>query len=91
MSAHLAKDILGAAVQSEGDLGQVCQAHGGKTTGPREEAAFDVLSDAFHVLTSPALRVERAAAGAVANEDDVARRSKWINFWQGNTARRCQR
>ena len=71
VSARLAKDILGAAAQSEGDLGRVCRAHGGKTNNPREEAAFDVLSDAFHILTSPGLRVGRAAAGAVADEDDV--------------------
>ena len=70
VSARLAKDILGAAVESEGDLGRVCRAHCGKTSNTREEAAFEVLSDAFHVLTSPWIRVGRAASTAV-EEDDV--------------------
>jgi condensin-2 complex subunit D3 len=70
VSARLSKDILGAAVQSEGDLGRVCRAHSGKTNNVREEAAFDVLSDAFHILTSPWLRVGRAGT-STAEDDDV--------------------
>jgi condensin-2 complex subunit D3 len=59
VAARLAKDILGAATLSEGDLGRVCRIHSGKTSNSEEEAAFAVLSDAFFVLASPEIRVGR--------------------------------
>lgn len=64
VTARIAKAILGAAVQMEGDLGRVCreplQRRSADAT-PRDRAAFNVLSDAFEILTCPTLRVGRGA------------------------------
>jgi condensin-2 complex subunit D3 len=71
VAARLAKDILGAAVQSEGNLGRVCRAPSGKLSDEEEDtAAFAVLSDAFFILTSPWLRVGRGSSAA-SEEDEV--------------------
>lgn len=67
--ARLAKDVLGAALDSTGDLGRVCRNPSlsrtparGSQTFERDESAANVLSDAFAVLTCPSIKVGRAAA-----------------------------
>lgn len=63
ITARLANEVLGAAIKSDGDLSRVCnnpRSSAGATT--RDENAFNVLSDAFDILTSPELQVGRASA-----------------------------
>jgi condensin-2 complex subunit D3 len=73
--ARLAKDVLGAALDSSGDLGRVCRNPSlsrtparGSQTFDRDESALNVLSDAFSVLTCPSIKVGRAAG--VLDEDE---------------------
>ena len=63
ITARLANDVLGAALETEGDLARVCKnpRPSPSTATTRDENAFSVLSDALSILTSPALQVGRAS------------------------------
>ena len=97
VSARLAKDVLGAAVESVGDLGRVCrhppELRDGKALTASDESALNVLREAFDILTSPSLRVGRRQ-----NEDDpsdadesAASRSQQVVVAKGRLLSRISR
>ncbi len=65
VTARLAKEVLGEAVSSEGDLGRVCQMSN-QDFGPKLQSAWNVLTDALSILTNKAIKV-----GKVQDEEDV--------------------
>jgi condensin-2 complex subunit D3 len=74
ITARLAKDVLGAAVSPENDLGRVCRqtptlrlAFKSDIEDLGRESAYSVLSDAFAILTSPSLRVGKTSS----SDDEV--------------------
>ena len=75
VTARLAKDVLGSALSSTGDLHRVCSnpvANADRNNGAPDreyESAFNVLSDAFGLLSSPLLRVGNKG-GQTINDDD---------------------
>jgi condensin-2 complex subunit D3 len=66
ITARLAKEVLGGAVSSEGDLGRVCDVSNKNDFGPQLESAWNVVTDAFYVLTSKAIKV-----GKLQEEDEM--------------------
>ena len=90
--ARLAKDVLGAALDSNGDMGRVClnpslsctPAKGCQTL-QRDESAANVLSDAFSVLTSPFMKVGRALANSDEDESvEESNKARQITTAKGN-------
>jgi hypothetical protein len=65
VTARLAKEVLGGALISQGDLGRVCQRSTSDSIGPSFESAWNVMTDAFYILTSKAIKV-----GKVIQEED---------------------
>jgi condensin-2 complex subunit D3 len=63
VTARLAKEVLGGAVSSEGDLGRVCEVST-NDFGPQLESAWNVMTDAFYILTSKGIKVGKV------NEED---------------------
>ena len=66
--ARLAKDVLGAALDSNGDLGRVCRNPSLSRTPAKVSASFErdisaanVLSDAFSILICPGIKVGRSS------------------------------
>ena len=63
VTARLAKVVLGSALDSDSDLGRVCKrsaaqsAVAGKSDSAAFESAWNVMSDAFFILKSKALKV----------------------------------
>lgn len=75
ITARLANDVLGTALETGGDLARVCRNPSGVSTS--DDSAFNVLSDAFFILTSPALQVARAPTRDDAEgTDDAGESSK---------------
>jgi len=76
VTARLAKEILGGALETSGDLSAVCKipATGIKCAtrlpGDRIEAATNVLTDALTILASPEIKVGRK--GSEDAEDELA-------------------
>uniref|UniRef100_A0A7S0PWK8 Condensin complex subunit 1 C-terminal domain-containing protein n=1 Tax=Asterionellopsis glacialis TaxID=33640 RepID=A0A7S0PWK8_9STRA len=80
VTARIAKEILGGALESNGDLGKVCrtppnalsvikEANSILTSrNQRDESAYNVLSDAFAILVSPSLKVGRVGTN---NEEEI--------------------
>ena len=67
VTARLAKEVLGGALNSEGDLGRVCQRNSSRETmGDKFDSAWNVLTDAFYILTHKSIRV-----GKIQEEDDM--------------------
>ena len=56
VTARLAKEVLGEAASSEGDLARVCQLSQ-QEFGPKLQSAWNVLTDALAILTSKAIKV----------------------------------
>ncbi|KAL3924375.1 MAG: hypothetical protein SGILL_001090 [Bacillariaceae sp.] len=73
ITARLAKEVLGGAVESSGDLSRVCQGPppNGFSSSPRLTSAWNVLMDTFYVLTHKAIKVGKVQddAEAAALED----------------------
>jgi condensin-2 complex subunit D3 len=67
VTARLAKEVLGGALNSQGDLGRVCQRSTRDSIGPTFESAWNVMTDAFYILTSKAIKVGKA----IQEEDDI--------------------
>ena len=67
VTARLAKEVLGGALNSQGDLGRVCQRSTRESIGPSFESAWNVMTDAFYILTSKAIKVGKA----IQEEDDI--------------------
>lgn len=65
VTARLAKEVLGSAANSEGDLGRVCQQSAHAECEPKLASAWDVLTDAFSILTCQGMKV-----GRVSPDDD---------------------
>jgi condensin-2 complex subunit D3 len=62
ITARLANEVLGAALKSDGDLSRVCnKPRSSSDASASDENAYNVLSDAFDILTSPELQVGRAS------------------------------
>jgi condensin-2 complex subunit D3 len=59
ITARLANDVLGAALETDGDLARVCRKSSVVAPLTNEENAYNVLCDALFILTSPALQVAR--------------------------------
>ena len=66
--ARLAKDVLGAALDSTGDMGRVCRNPSLSCTPAKSCASFErdmsaasVLSDAFSILICPEIKVGRSS------------------------------
>jgi condensin-2 complex subunit D3 len=80
ITARLSNEVLGAALKSDGDLSRVCNnRRSSSKASASDENAYNVLSDAFDVLTSPALQVGRASTRDTINGegiDDVGVESK---------------
>ncbi len=60
ITARLANDVIGAALKTDGDLARVCRKSSSFAPSSSDDNAYNVLSDAFFILTSPALQVARA-------------------------------
>jgi len=75
VSARIAKDVLGSALEEGSELNRVC---GAPKDAPANAArdddsgAFNVLRDAFSVLSSPHIRVSRVGGGAAGGEEENA-------------------
>jgi condensin-2 complex subunit D3 len=67
VTARLAKEVLGGALNSHGDLGRVCQRSTRDSIGPSFESAWNVMTDAFYILTSKAIKVGKV----LQEEDDI--------------------
>ena len=72
ITARLAKEVLGSALSSGSDLYRVCtnpqsNTNGDKSSDRAYDSAFNVLSDCFTILCSPALRVGKSCQ---TNDDD---------------------
>jgi condensin-2 complex subunit D3 len=69
VTARLAKEVLGGAVETSGDLSRVCQGPppNSSTSSPRVLSAWNVLLDTFYVLTNKAIKV-----GKVQDDSDAA-------------------
>jgi condensin-2 complex subunit D3 len=66
VTARLAKEILAEAVSQEGDLSRVCQSRAPEQLQSQElNSAWNVLTDAFYILTTQQLKVGKAD-----NEED---------------------
>jgi condensin-2 complex subunit D3 len=59
ITARLANDVLGAALKTDGDLARVCRRSSSFFPSTSEDNAYNVLSDALFILTSPVLQVVR--------------------------------
>mmetsp|Transcript_48536 Transcript_48536/g.54260 ORF Transcript_48536/g.54260 Transcript_48536/m.54260 type:complete len:1501 (-) Transcript_48536:275-4777(-) len=61
VTARFAKEVLGEAVDNEGDLSQVCKqlSPPNESSSPRLTSAWNVLTDTFYVLTSKSIKVGR--------------------------------
>ncbi|KAG7350874.1 non-SMC mitotic condensation complex subunit 1 [Nitzschia inconspicua] len=73
VTARLAKEVLGGAIESTGDLSKACQGPPPNNGfgSPRWESAWNVLTDSFYVLTHKAIKVKKIQEDteAVALED----------------------
>ena len=77
VTARLAKEVLGGALETSGDLSFVCKLPSGgggiktatRLSGARIEAATNVLIDTLAILTSPEIKVGRGRGGE--GEDDL--------------------
>ena len=67
VTARLAKEVLAEAISQEGDLSRVCQSRTPDQllSSRALSCAWNVLTDAFYILTCPQLKV-----GRMNNEDD---------------------
>ena len=76
VTARLAKEVLGSALSSDSDLHRVC-IHPRNTSDAngaadrKYESAFNVLSDAFDLLSSPSLRVGKSSSRSDDDEDII--------------------
>jgi uncharacterized protein YgfB (UPF0149 family) len=66
ITAHLAKEVLGEAVEGDGDLARVCQEpvndnNNNKASIERYMSALELMRDAFAILVSPKLRMGKTA------------------------------
>jgi len=68
VTARLAKDVLGSALSSDSDLHRVCTHPENK--GESYESAYNVLSDCFEILSSPALKVGKNSRASDDTDDD---------------------
>ncbi|KAL3924520.1 MAG: hypothetical protein SGILL_000999 [Bacillariaceae sp.] len=68
VTARLAKEVLGGAIESSGDLSRVCQGPPpiSGTSSPRLVSAWNVLLDTFYVLTNKASKVGKLQEDAEA-------------------------
>ena len=76
ITARLAKEVLGSALSSDTDLHRVCVNPRSTTDASvpvdrKYESAFNVLSDAFDLLSSPSLRVGKSSKAADDEDQDV--------------------
>ena len=62
VTARLSKEVLGSAANSEGDLGQVCEMSAHQVEAPHLDSAWNVLTDAFYILTSKAIKVGKVGS-----------------------------
>jgi condensin-2 complex subunit D3 len=73
VTARLAKEVLGGAIESSGDLSIACKgiAPDNGAGSPRLQSAWNVLTDTFYVLRNKAIKVKKLQedADAVALED----------------------
>ena len=65
VTARLAKEVLGGAVLNNGDLGRVCEISSIENH-PRLESAWNVMNDAFYILTHKGIKV-----GRIIDDDDI--------------------
>lgn len=65
VTARLAKEVLGGAVSNSGDLGRVCEISSLENF-PRLESAWNVMNDAFYILTHRSIKV-----GRIIDEEDI--------------------
>jgi hypothetical protein len=73
VTARIAKDVLGGALSDGGVLHFVCSNGITPTEGDREHAsAFNVLSDAFAILSSPLLRIGKGLNASDDHQEDIA-------------------
>jgi len=70
VTARLVKVILGGALETSGDLSTVCKMKQNATRLPisRFEAATNVLTDTFKILTSPEIKVGRKGKEDIEDE-----------------------
>jgi condensin-2 complex subunit D3 len=73
VTARIAKDVLGGALSDGGILHAVCSSGTTPTEGDRDHtSAFNVLSDAFAILSSPLLRIGKGSNSSDDDQEDIA-------------------
>jgi len=99
VTARIAKDVLGNALEDGSELNRVCGVPkskqefqtSGEVLSPDEahERAYDVLSDAFHVLSSKSIRISRSnvSVGADGDDDEPPQHGGDPNITQNATSR----
>jgi condensin-2 complex subunit D3 len=78
ITSRVAKEVLGAAIEGEGDLGRVCRAPTlDSETDERYLGAREVMRDAFAILT-PMLRIRHSAAADDTEETELENTSQRV-------------
>lgn len=77
VTARLAKEVLGGAVANSGDLGKVCEISS-KEMHPRLESAWNVMNDAFYVLTNKAIKVGKVVEDDALEDPNVPSASRQV-------------
>lgn len=72
VTARVAKEVLGAAIEGEGELGRICRESTVESeTSQHNIGAREVMRDAFAILT-PMLRIKHSAATDDLDESEMA-------------------
>jgi len=77
VTARLAKEVLGSAANSEGDLGRVCELSSHQEA-PHLASAWKVMKDAFYILTSKAIKVGKIQEGDEIEDPNVPNPSRQV-------------
>ncbi|KAL3945618.1 MAG: hypothetical protein SGBAC_000274 [Bacillariaceae sp.] len=77
VTARLAKEVLGGGLSEHGDLGKVCQVASTETR-VQLGSAWNVMNDAFYVLTNEALHVGKVVEGDELEDPNVPNSSRQV-------------
>lgn len=78
VTARLAKEVLGGAVASSDDLGTVCEISG-NDMHPRLQSAWNVMNDAFYVLSNKAIKVGKIVEADALDDPNLPSASRQVN------------
>jgi len=77
ITAKIAKEVLGSALNSEGDLGDACMGSS-NTYSLRRERAWNVLVDSFYILTNKEIKVEKNPMGDDLDDSTMSNPTKQV-------------